>query len=79
LYPNPAKELLNFNYNIKDEYNNAEFSIFNLTGSVVYDSKLTAQTGKVSIKLDKLPGGVYFYKVIIDGRIDKTEKLVIIK
>jgi hypothetical protein len=79
LYPNPASEQLSFEYAIGGEFHGASLEIFNLTGTMVYNEILSENEGKLSIDLANLSGGIYFYKVIIDGRIDKTEKLVIIK
>ena len=79
LYPNPASEQLSFEYAIGGVFRNASLEIFNLTGTMVYNKTLSDNESKLNIDLANLRGGIYFYKVIIDGRIDKTEKLVIIK
>lgn len=75
-YPNPATNTVNFDYKLSSN-SNATISIVNLLGSVVKRSDLNPASNKISIDVSDLPQGVYFYSIDIDGKVYKTQKLIV--
>ena len=75
-YPNPATNTVNFDYKLSSN-SNATISIVNLLGSVVKRSNLNPASNKISIDVSDLPQGVYFYSIDLDGKVYKTQKLIV--
>lgn len=69
LYPNPTKRLLNLNSNYG--FQNAVYSVFDMTGRRVLNSKLSSNT----IDVSELSTGNYILR-IIDNGIIKTQKFI---
>jgi len=69
LYPNPTNGLLNINttYNLE----NAIYTVFDLSGKRVLNSKLSSKTIDVSM----LSTGNYFLRIMVDGLIT-TQKFI---
>lgn len=76
VYPNPARDQLNINVNLQDGVA-ASFQVYNFAGILVYGQTLTTKNTVLSTK--DLSAGVYFYKVVIDDKEEKLDKLIIIK
>jgi len=76
IYPNPAKEQLTIEADIKRS-DQAVITICNIMGEIVLSEKITS--GKTAINTSNLNNGTYLYRIIIDGNIAKTDKLIIIK
>jgi len=75
VYPNPASGQLNVAYNLGNgEY---KFEIINLVGKTVFQKNLDFQNGKISLNIDKLNPGVYFYVLSNSSESLITRKLVI--
>lgn len=72
VFPNPATDQIVFTW--KTGYNQLNLKIFQLTGSCVTDMEISSNE---SINLEKLPRGIYIFKLIGNKRILKTGKLVI--
>lgn len=79
LYPNPNKGTMNFQYSITEAVS-GELFIYDLSGREVAKYKLQQGAGnQFQISETELNNGVYFYKMIIDGEIKASDKIVIIK
>ena len=76
VYPNPATNRVNFDYKLNSN-SNATISIVNLLGSVVKRVNLNPASNKISIDVSDLPQGVYFYSIDVDGKVYKTQKLIV--
>lgn len=77
-YPVPACDVVNFEYNIASNVN-AEIAIYNMTGQEVLRSQINGMSGKASVNVSDLADGVYFYSLIVNGKTEKSNKLVIKK
>lgn len=77
-YPVPARDVVNFDYNIASDLD-AEIAIFNMTGQEVLRSHINGISGKASINVSDLADGVYFYSLIVNGKTEKSNKLVVKK
>ncbi|MGN0032987.1 MAG: T9SS type A sorting domain-containing protein [Candidatus Limimorpha sp.] len=78
-YPTPASETVNFDYNFPANVNSAEISIYNMMGQEVLRNQLNGMSGKASINVSDLSDGVYFYSLIINGKVEKSNKIVVKK
>ena len=78
LYPNPNSGKMTMEYEMEGTYL-AILSIYSIDGRLV--KLLTLNTNEKSITIDasELKEGVYYYTVKEDGKIVKTEKLVIVR
>ena len=77
-YPVPASYVVNFDYNFASSVN-AEIAIYNMMGQEVLRNDINGVSGKASINVSDLADGVYFYSLIVNGKTEKSSKLVIIK
>jgi hypothetical protein len=78
LSPNPN------NGNMVLEYSLAEnekglIAIYDLKGELITQYALNNSVNKLAINREELNNGIYFYKIIINNKIVKTDKIVIIK
>lgn len=69
LYPNPTKKLLNLNS--KYGFQNAIYSVFDISGKRVLNSKLNSNT----IDVSELSSGFYILR-IMDNGVTKTQKFI---
>ena len=58
---------------------NAQMMIYDLSGKQIVAYVLPENSNVTEINNSDLQNGVYFYKIMINGKIKQTEKLVIIK
>lgn len=77
-YPVPAYDVVNFDYNFATNVN-AEVAIYNMMGQEVLRNSIDGMSGKASINVSDLADGVYFYSLIVNGKTEKSSKLVIRK
>ena len=75
-YPMPACDVVNFDYNFSSNVN-AEIAIFNMMGQEVLRNEIGGMSGKASINVSDLADGVYFYSLIVNGVVEKSNKLII--
>lgn len=76
-YPVPAKDVVNFDYNFRSNVNEAYVAIYNMMGQEVMRSEISALQGKVCLNVSDLADGVYFYSLIVNGKTEKSSKLVV--
>lgn len=78
-YPNPASSKVSFNYDLKSFASEAFIIIKDLTGNEVKREYISGSTGRLTLNVDDLSEGVYFYSLIIDGKASTTKKLIVQK
>lgn len=78
LYPNPnnGKMLLNYSLNANDK---AELLIYDITGKLISTHKLDSSSAQLTINDVQLSDGVYFYRIKVNDKIVRSDKLIIIK
>ncbi|MEA3443637.1 MAG: T9SS type A sorting domain-containing protein [Bacteroidota bacterium] len=76
IYPNPATDIVKFDYQINSA-NNSWFTFYNMLGNKVKSINLDKSFGNLIIPVDDLEAGIYFYSVIVNGDAIKTNRLVI--
>ena len=77
-YPNPASSVVCFNYDVSMA-DNAVVSVYNLLGQEVMSERLNSTHGQASFSVADLNEGIYFCKLMVNGRVMKTEKFIVKK
>ena len=75
IYPNPAKEELTVEYTLPDK-EDAEMQIVDVMGRIVISKELPFDKQKETVDISNLPQGVYVYKVVQDGVMIATGKVI---
>lgn len=78
LYPNPNNGNINIEYDLTD-IDKAQLDVYDITGILILSYELPADKSKLQINTDDLLNGIYLYKVMVNGKINQNNKLVIIK
>lgn len=73
-YPTPATDVVNFDYNVNGK---AMVVICNMMGQEVMRNDLNGMSGKLSMNVSDLSSGVYFYNLVVNGKTEKSNKIVI--
>ena len=79
-YPNPFNGSTSIQYRLPQE-EEVKLEIFNMVGQSIYtiiDEKQHAGEHTKTIHLEKLPSGLYFYKITA-GNFQQTKKMLLIK
>ena len=76
LYPNPAKDKINLS---TDKIENSVISIFDITGKQV--KSIDFNTSNISLNINDLDAGVYFYSVSnkTSGKVTQSNKFIVTK
>jgi hypothetical protein len=75
VYPNPANDILNFQFSYAEEKRKVE--LYDAIGNLVLASD--ASSNNLSLITDNLSNGVYFFSILVGEKTIKTDKIVIIK
>lgn len=75
--PNPANEQFTITYANLKESSNATIEVYNMLGSSVYSSRITASSGKIEIPANNFKSGLYFYTIRQNGKAAFTGKIVV--
>ena len=78
-YPVPASDVVNFDYSFSSSVSSAMVAVYNMMGQEVLRSDIGSMSGKLSLNVSDLTDGVYFYSLIVNGKTEKSSKLVIRK
>lgn len=77
-YPNPARDVVFFNYQIENT-DQVMISIFDLTGSKVKDLKFNSTNGTLKADISALKSGVYFFTLYVRNKAVLTRKIIVAK
>ena len=77
IFPNPNNGSITLKYTLKQS-DKASMKIYNVTGKLIGEASLDPNESQIQIatNLDK---GIYLYQIIVNDRIVKSDKMVIIK
>lgn len=80
IHPNPFSEQTTITYNLNNmgNFSHAELRIYDVLGQNVKTVILTDKASQLIVQRDALKSGSYMYNLVIDGKIIKTEKLVVL-
>jgi hypothetical protein len=77
IYPNPFDENTTFSYSLPQSPTTASLQIYDITGKEVFKYNLGNHTeNTINIPFGNLPKGVYICKLLADGHILETKKMV---
>lgn len=75
IHPNPANTYFEFNLTNEELGNfHANFLLYNETGELISNKEIL-KSGRQVFEKNNLPSGLYFYKIIQDGRVKDAGKI----
>jgi hypothetical protein len=77
IYPNPANDLVKFNYHIIDTSAKVKITIRNVLGSIVKEEELSPQAHQLEIAVNEYSAGIYFYTLSINNKSIITKKFLV--
>jgi hypothetical protein len=76
-YPNPASGNINFDYKLPASVARASIKVTNLLGTIIDNITLEKTEGKISLNVNNLKNGIYFYSLMINNSATITRKFVV--
>jgi len=76
-YPNPFNEVTTINYQLPAFESKAELVITNMLGKEIRKEQILKNKGTFIMDRGQIKPGMYFYSLIVNGKIVKTNKLAI--
>jgi hypothetical protein len=77
LYPNPSDGIAYLEYDLAESLQTFDIQVVNILGVTLLSQKnLDTQQGKINLDLSEMPKGVYLIRLIGDGKIGKTIRLI---
>jgi len=76
VFPNPADEVVNFAYDLKNNSNNS-LIIYNTLGSVIKEIELDAFSSRLSLNISDWKSGIYFYSLFNNGKSKSIGKFIV--
>jgi Secretion system C-terminal sorting domain len=77
VYPNPANEFAEIEYNITGNVGDAKILIYNVLLSSVGDYDLNKNEKQLRVHTQDMPTGVYYYQLMLEGKKVATKKLIV--
>jgi len=77
LFPNPADEVLQVNFKIKNN-ENSSIVVFNSLGQKIYSETITDNLSNFKINTTNFINGVYFCSISEGGKLLKTERFMVV-
>ncbi len=75
--PNPAYDVVRFQYSLNQSAQHATITLYNLVGQQVKQVPLTAQNGILEINISDLQAGIYMYSFMSASRMISNGKLIV--
>lgn len=79
LYPNPANDVVKFNYVISDANAKVKITIRNVLGSIIKEEELSHNMRELEIAVHEYSAGMYFYTLSINNKSIITKKFLVKK
>jgi hypothetical protein len=76
IFPNPNDGNFTVEYNIAEK---ATLQITDILGNCVCTYQLVPENNYITINCNELSNGIYLYKVLMNGNIVKSDKIIVIK
>ncbi len=78
LYPNPTEGTVFVEYELDSPLQTFDIQVVDILGKVLLSQKdLDTKSGKINLDLSEMPKGVYLIRLMGDGKVGKTLKLVL--
>ena len=78
-YPNPFNSTTTISFDIVDVNSPTTIEIFNLKGQKVEQYSIQSNQSSIVWDADKFSSGIYFCKLIVDGKIADSRKMILMK
>ncbi|MBK8550417.1 MAG: T9SS type A sorting domain-containing protein [Ignavibacteria bacterium] len=84
-YPNPFNPVTLITYNIpahSDRFSNVKLIVYNIQGKeaeTIVDTEQEAGVYKVKFDASDISSGIYFYSLYINGKIEETKRMMVLK
>jgi len=79
VHPNPASDYVQFSFLLPKDSEAASIVITDLHGRSVKKLEYHAPEGMTTWETNDYPGGIYFYRIVLDGVIKQSGKIVLSK
>jgi len=79
VYPNPATDLINFNFATGNNITNGTITITDLSGKIVKTAIIPENPAIQSVDVSQLTQGVYIYSIYANNKVIATKKFVVKK
>jgi hypothetical protein len=76
-YPNPAVDVLNFQYRLSMGQGEVKILVHNLLGTLIAEFKLNPYDTQVQIPVRDYKSGIYFYTLSVDNQSIVTKKFIV--
>ncbi len=76
LYPNPAVDFINIEF-VSQPGERAQFRLYNISGKLMHSEGISGSAKAYRIDLRKLPGGQYFYTVVMNSGVKQSGKIIL--
>ncbi|REA57688.1 T9SS C-terminal target domain-containing protein [Dyadobacter luteus] len=77
IYPNPASERAELDYNITGDLRDAKVIFYNVLGTKMNEYALTKSNRKLTVDTTVMPTGLYFYQLSLEGKKVATKKMLV--
>jgi hypothetical protein len=77
IYPNPANEVLNINFELSTGADKAEVAIFNTIGQVVYQTTVNADNKAMKVDVRNFDKGLYVIKIVDNQGNAQNQKVLV--
>lgn len=77
-FPNPASDQLKLKYQLPPDYKNASVRIYDLSGRLIEQYQITDSFDFIYLPVN-FNNGMYLYSLVVDSKIIKNEKIVLVK
>lgn len=78
VYPNPSNGIINLAYELPDNMT-SQLIVFTPDGKRVFLKELKPGAQKDIIDISNVESGVYIYTVILDGKVEKTGRIAVLR
>ncbi len=75
-FPNPANQEFKVSFKLDENMQTATLEIFNAIGNQVKTIAVSSNSGVITIPMNDLRSGVYFYRLLSGGEVSKTQRVV---
>jgi hypothetical protein len=79
VFPNPAGKQVTLSYELPQQQTNATLQLYNAVGQLVKTVAVKGYKGSVDNDVSALPNGIYYYTLSVDGVVEATSKLAVIR
>ena len=75
-YPNPANSAFKVSYQLNKNNQNALLEVFDAIGNQVKTITVNSNSGVITVSMSDLRSGIYFYRLVSNGEVSKTQRVV---